>query len=288
MRLYFSIVLTPVLFPLQVWCQTVQDDWTAPAAPDGSTLLQSGSKFTLLWKSGLQNSFQEYCPSCDTKRLDLWITNFNGTKYSSKIGRRIDLTTSLSYDWNVNIASNLFSEDSFWVFRFTFFDAVEPDTQQVSSPGFQIKGLVKASSIVAPQSSSATSAAPESWSSATTSTSVTSTSATPSNSSLPQPTEQAPTLNSSPKNNTWIAGVVVGPLVGIALGAALMWFCLRKRKNKKAQQDQTSAGHHQSGHDSKEAQSATVVSDQTGGHNQYIAEAPADTRPVELWHGNYR
>jgi hypothetical protein len=88
---YFSFILTFILPPLQVWGQTVQDDWTAPAAPDGSTPLQSGTKFTLLWKFGLQNNFKTYCPSCDTQKLDLWITNFNGTKYTSKIGREYSL-----------------------------------------------------------------------------------------------------------------------------------------------------------------------------------------------------
>jgi hypothetical protein len=87
MELYLSIILAFALLPLQAWCQTVQDAWTAPAAPDGSTPLQSGTKFTLLWKSELQNSFKLYCPSCNVTKLDLWITNFNGTKYTSKIGR---------------------------------------------------------------------------------------------------------------------------------------------------------------------------------------------------------
>ena len=83
-----SFILILFLCSLQVLCQTVQDDWTAPAAPDGSTPLQSGTKFTLLWKSTLQNNFATYCPLCDVTKLDLWITNFNGTKYTSKIGRR--------------------------------------------------------------------------------------------------------------------------------------------------------------------------------------------------------
>jgi hypothetical protein len=90
-RVDFSLLWVFALFMVQTWCQTVQDDWTAPAAPDGSTSLQSGTKFTLLWKSGLQNSFETYCPSCNTKKLDLWITNFNGTKYTSKIGRKYSL-----------------------------------------------------------------------------------------------------------------------------------------------------------------------------------------------------
>ena len=166
MELYYSIILAFVLLPLQAWCQTVQDDWTAPAGPDGSTPLQSGTKFTLLWKSEL------HCPSCNVTKLDLWITNFNGTKYTSKIGREysvvyslavqqltvrlggIDLTTTSSYDWNVNIASDAFSDKDFWTFRFTFFDSVDPYYQQISSPGFKISGLVKASSTVSVQSSS--------------------------------------------------------------------------------------------------------------------------------------
>ncbi|KAF2134080.1 hypothetical protein P153DRAFT_330882 [Dothidotthia symphoricarpi CBS 119687] len=299
MEFYFSLILAFILLPLRIRCQTVQDDWTAPAAPDGSTPLQSGTKFTLLWKSGLQNSFESYCPLCDTTKLDLWITNFNGTKYTSKIGRGIDLTTTSSYDWNVNIASNAFSEKDFWVFRFTFFDSADPYTQQISSPGFKINGLVKASSTVAVQSSSTTSAVPTSSRIAATFTSVAS-----SSSSTPQSTEQTSTPSSSSKSNTWIAGVIVGPLIGIALGAALMWFCLRKRKNKKAQQNQGDVGHDEDrhyqqyppGHNPKEGYSQTVTSDsqpwqhQTGNHGQYIAEVPGSTspkQPAELWQGNY-
>jgi hypothetical protein len=43
MDLYTSLLLVFLLFPLQTWSQTVQDDWTAPAAPDGSTPLQTGT-----------------------------------------------------------------------------------------------------------------------------------------------------------------------------------------------------------------------------------------------------
>lgn len=165
--MHLPIIFAFILFSLQIWCQTVQDDWTAPAAPDGSTPLQSGAKFTLLWKPALQNNFKTYCPLCDTTRLDLWVTNFNGTKYTSKIGREstihrrttqqtltmlpggLDLSTATSFDWNVNIASTEFSGNAFWVFRFTFFDSPDPYTQQISSPGFKISGLVKTSSTTA-------------------------------------------------------------------------------------------------------------------------------------------
>ncbi|KAF1917244.1 hypothetical protein BDU57DRAFT_493006, partial [Ampelomyces quisqualis] len=223
---YFSIILAFSLLPIQMYCQTVQDDWTAPAAPDGSTSLQTGTRFTVVWKSGLQNSFKTYCTSCDIKKLDLWITNFNGTKYTSKIGRGIDLTTTSSYDWNVNIASNAFSDRSFWVFRFTFFDSVDPYAEQISSPGFKIAGFLKASSTMVPQSSSAPSVI-------STSMTVIST-----QSSGSESTQQPPSPSSASNKKALIPGVVVGSVVGIALGAGSMWYCLGKRQNKKAEKIQ--------------------------------------------------
>jgi hypothetical protein len=58
--------------------------------------------------------------------------------------------------------------------------------------------------------------------------------------SIPQPAS---------KSNFWISGVVVEPIVGIALGAALMWFCLRKRRNRKTQQKLKAAMNNQAGWD---------------------------------------
>lgn len=66
----------------------------------------------------------------------------------------IDITTTASYDWNVNIASDAFSSNDFWVFRFTFFDSDDSFAQQISSPGFKISGLIKASSTAAISTSS--------------------------------------------------------------------------------------------------------------------------------------
>jgi hypothetical protein len=325
---YFSFILTFILPPLQVWGQTVQDDWTAPAAPDGSTPLQSGTKFTLLWKFGLQNNFKTYCPSCDTQKLDLCTPTSMGPNTPPRLAvstasqcahmhRRltlrvggIDVTTTTSYDWNVNVASDAFSGNDFWVFRFTFFDSADPYTQQISSPGFKISGLIKASSMVAVQSSSRYSsfcptivilnASLATTSSAQTSSSIatTSTNGSSSSFSIPQSTEQPLSPDSSSKSHTWISGVVLGPLAGLAMGAALMWFCLRKSKNEKAQRQQGSSASDQSMHhqDPKAGYSQTMTSDtqpwQQGRHDQYIAEAPGSIdqtprQPAELWHGNY-
>ncbi|KAF3003503.1 hypothetical protein E8E13_004725 [Curvularia kusanoi] len=302
-----SVLLTFLLVSAEVWCQTVQDDWTAPAAPDGSTPLQSGSRFTLLWKPTLQNNFATYCPDCDTRKLDLWITEFNGTKYQSKIGRGINLTSSVSYDWNVQIASSAFSEKDFFVFRFTFFDSTDPYTQQISSPGFNINGLIKAVSTTSLQSSSTpASSSFSSFATSSSTTSVAPTSAANSSSSVSQATGSISGSQPASKSNVWIAGVVVGPIVGIGLGAVLMWFCLRKRKNQKAQKRQEAAMNPHNGWDQHqqysdgqapvEKYSNTVESDRKPWQHQmdsqqYVAEAPdraSPTQPAELWHGNYR
>jgi hypothetical protein len=83
-----------------------------------------------------------------------------------------------------------------------------------------------------------------------------------------------------------------------------MWFCLRKRKNKKAQQIQASeydkSGYHQQhlpGQDPKEGYTQTVTNHtqqwpyEMENHDQNIVEAPGSTthkEPAELWQGNYR
>jgi hypothetical protein len=88
MQHYLSLIFAFSSLPLQIFCQNVHDDWIAPAAPEGSTSVQSGSIFTLLWKPGLQYSFDADCSSCNIDKLDLWIASLNGTKYASKIGRK--------------------------------------------------------------------------------------------------------------------------------------------------------------------------------------------------------
>jgi hypothetical protein len=88
---HFSFQLFLLTFlSLKAWCQTVQDDWTAPASPDNSTSLQSGNPFTLIWKSGLQDEFGGYCTSCNIQQLDLWITSFLNGDYNFKIGGELN------------------------------------------------------------------------------------------------------------------------------------------------------------------------------------------------------
>jgi hypothetical protein len=85
----FSLLL--ILLPLRAWCQTVQDSWTAPAAPDGSTSLQGNAPFTIRWKSSLHGWFETYCTECNVTGLDLWVTSFNDEDYMYKIAGELQL-----------------------------------------------------------------------------------------------------------------------------------------------------------------------------------------------------
>jgi hypothetical protein len=83
---YLATLLT---LCLPVWSQeSVQDAWTAPSVPDDATTLRHGSQFTILWKPNLQDMFEGYCTLCDPKKVDLWVTSFNGKGYRNKIGRK--------------------------------------------------------------------------------------------------------------------------------------------------------------------------------------------------------
>jgi hypothetical protein len=112
----------------------------------------------------------------------------------------------------------------------------------------------------------------------------------------------SPTPSPESKSKAWIAGVVIGPIVGIALGAALMWFLLKKRR---AKQSQPGPGYDQSVYPpgqapaEKYAQAGTYApvspqpgeqwQHQPGSYGQYPVEAPGSTPvpPAELSQGNY-
>jgi hypothetical protein len=117
----------------------------------------------------------------------------------------------------------------------------------------------------------------------------------------PQYTNQPAAPSSSSARKTWIFGVVIGPIVGIALGAALMWFCLRRRKCKEEQQNQANPGDARGGYhgqyllDQNPTESYVQIVKiesqlwqlQIAGQDQGIVEAPGCADPVELWQGNY-
>ncbi|RYN98538.1 hypothetical protein AA0119_g7036 [Alternaria tenuissima] len=170
-----------------------------------------------------------YCTSCDVKKLDLWVTSFEDARYNFKIAGSIDITTDSSYQWDVNIPFAALVANDYWVLRFTPAGApVGPDDpypEQISSSGFYINGPPQPSTIIntvtAQLSSSSGSASASSTVPSNAMASATS-SATATNTPLPQ--------DSNSWNKTWIAGAVLGPIVGLALLAVLLWFLSKRRQ----------------------------------------------------------
>ncbi|KAH7084363.1 hypothetical protein FB567DRAFT_580925 [Paraphoma chrysanthemicola] len=304
------VVYLLVVFAVQAWCQTVQDDWVAPAAPDESTSVQSGFPFTLMWKTTLQNNFKTYCPSCDVRKLDLWVTSFNGKKYKYKIGGSVDITSITLFRWDVNVPSAALSDNRIWVLRFTAFGSTDPFTEQISSSAFSINGPPQPSTVVntvtaqpsiATSSVISSSSTPASLSVGTSSS--TSFNLSPSSTVITTPAQP----NGESNSKTWLAGVVIGPVVGIAIGAALTWFLLRRRKKNKKTQHGPVDEHNQNlernddkySYQSPEQAKPTVLHEgmreqtQWQSHSslngQYPVEAPDGAPPpAELWQGNYR
>lgn len=123
--------------------------------------------------------------------------------------------------------------------------------------------------------------------------------------STPLPLEEPSSADVSAQSNTWIAGVVVGPVLGLGLGAVLMWYCLRRRRESKAQHEQQNMGFGQVYRSQQELPSQIALEkythtvkmnshpwQQQTGHQDYsLAEAPGHStpaEPAELWNGNYR
>jgi hypothetical protein len=163
-QLYLLVLIA--LLPLRARCQSVQDSWTAPASPDRSTNMQSGTPFTIRWKSSLQEWFSAYCSSCDVRKADLWVTSFTSNNYNFKVAGKpshltssmtekltqhqgsIDVTSSSSYQWDVNLPLFALSMNGVLVFRFAAFNAQPPFDEQISSAGFIISGPVQPSTVV--------------------------------------------------------------------------------------------------------------------------------------------
>jgi hypothetical protein len=105
-------------------------------------------------------------------------------------------------------------------------------------------------------------------------------------------------------SKAWIAGVVVGPLAGLALGAVLVWFLLGKRRERKAESNPnpSDAGFVDNNDRSEPSQSPQITEDKY--YHTYVrppvyqeldsvrrheldSMRTSSEEPAELWHGNY-
>jgi hypothetical protein len=117
------------------------------------------------------------------------------------------------------------------------------------------------------------------------------------------------------ESKAWIAGVVVGPLVGLALGVVLVWFVLSKRTEKKTESNPPGSNQPNAGYvegngrsDLARGQHATegkyyrtyvqpTVYHELGSERPHEMDSlrrhelesvgKSSAEPAELWHGNY-
>ena len=86
-----SLLLQIALLPLLIRGLTVQDSWTAPDPSDPAQNVQSGSTFTIRWKSSLRDWFPTYCSSCNLQTIDLWLTSYTNNGYNYKVACKFSL-----------------------------------------------------------------------------------------------------------------------------------------------------------------------------------------------------
>ena len=159
----------------------------------------------------------------------------------------------------MNIPSAALVANDYWVLRFTPYGIEDPFLEQISSSGFYISGPLQPSTIIntvtaqpstgrSPYNlryclnlmASAVTASFTAESSSATAIGITSSRVPP---LLPtQSVLSNPDTASTGKG--WIAGAVVGSIVGVALGGVLVWMLLRKqRRSRDLHADKTHAGY---------------------------------------------
>ncbi|PMD24659.1 hypothetical protein NA56DRAFT_494499 [Hyaloscypha hepaticicola] len=131
---------------------------------------------TLAWTSHLQAWFPQYCSECNVTNVDLWIMASDWNIYI-KIVEGIDVTSTLSYTWTVDIGTAQVASQSVWTFRFipanTDWSGGSAGVleQNIASPEFNISSAVTTTSKAA-VSTSSTPSTPSKMTTTTTSSST--------------------------------------------------------------------------------------------------------------------
>lgn len=230
-----------------VSAQVVQDDWLAPSLPDASTTITIGDNYKIQWDANLVTWFPQYASQADPSDCSLWITESQtNSSYQNLIQRKltffqptlpnpltkagnVNVSSTLSIDWVVEIPDSQLSETTEYTFRFLPLGAAytNDSASQISSP----RVIVKLGASSATTSSAPASSASQTASSTTTSQTSSATSATASSASSSSSTS-APIVNkSSGLSGGAIAGIVVGAVGGIALlGLGALMLLRRNRR----------------------------------------------------------
>ncbi|KKK26370.1 hypothetical protein ARAM_007114 [Aspergillus rambellii] len=191
-----------LLAPLAI-AETVQDLWLFPTAPDYHSNITTGSTTKIRWQPQLEEVFSAYCSDCNTTNVDLWMTSTNVYR---KLEAGINVKTTFSYNWTVDLSASDVNSSSAWTLRFLPSDVawIGSSGQEVSSPKFNIlAATTSASASTSTSTSTSTSAAP------TTTTTTTST--------------FVPASTRGPSSSSGLStGAQAGIGVGVAAGAVII------------------------------------------------------------------
>ncbi|KAF9701348.1 hypothetical protein EKO04_000917 [Ascochyta lentis] len=293
MRFTFVSLSLLTIFPLSALCQSVQEDWTAPTLPDRTSSAQVGTSYTISWNLNLKSWFPTYCAACDVSKVDLWVTGFSSYEYTYKIASGVNVVATSSYRWNVDIDTPALLASPDWVFRFVPSGAAANNKQQISSAGFNITAPAEASRFASATSTraSTTSSAREPSSTSNSAEELAPSAATTSQPTTTPTTNPPPPAPPAPQSKAWIAGVTIAPILGIALGASLLWLLLQRRRKQRAEQHhQGSMGYGQENHATGISGNVSAVDKNTALVAQAaisppVSELPHDSQPRYLQAG---
>ncbi|KAL4872274.1 hypothetical protein BDV12DRAFT_183219 [Aspergillus spectabilis] len=132
----FASFLPLALLPLARAQGTVQDLWDSPEYPDYTTNYTAGTTVEISWQPALATQFQFFCEDCDITNVDLWVT---GTSYTRKLESGVNVNTTTSYEWEINISDEDVEASLEWTFRFLPADVSWADNdQEISSAKFNL------------------------------------------------------------------------------------------------------------------------------------------------------
>ncbi|KAL4802981.1 hypothetical protein BDV18DRAFT_48109 [Aspergillus unguis] len=229
LRTLFAVVPLALL-PVARAVGTVQDLWNSPVYPDYTTNYTAGTTIVISWQHALAGQFAAFCPDCDITNVDLWIT---GSSYTRKLEAGVDVNTTTSYTWKINLDNDDVEASTDWTFRFLPADSSwGSDDEEISSAKFNLEPSDDDTSSSTTSSTTTTSTSTSTSTTTSTSTpdATTSTSATPTADPVTgDNTTEKPNdddgLSSGAK-----AGIGVGVGAGAIILAVLAFFLWRRLK----------------------------------------------------------
>jgi hypothetical protein len=87
MHRYAALVVA--FFALRSHAATVQDQWKFPQSPDLTSTLYQGNQYMIAWESGLVDEFSQYCSSCVTSDVELWVTGGSNYAHQVSSGKKV-------------------------------------------------------------------------------------------------------------------------------------------------------------------------------------------------------